>query len=104
MPSSKASVETIARRILVYGKVQGVGYRFALAEQARNLNIMGWCRNLPEGQVEAWIQGGKEAVGNLLGWMQQGPPQAVVEHLAVENQAVLEPLLGETIHAFEIRK
>lgn len=104
MPSSKTSVETVARRVLISGKVQGVGYRFALAELARNLNLTGWCRNLPDGRVEAWLQGGKPQMEEMLNWMQQGTPSSVVENVSIENQAVLEPMLGESIETFEIRK
>ncbi len=104
MPSSKASDETIARRVLISGRVQGVGYRYNLAELARALNISGWCRNLSTGQVEAWVQGSRHTVEQLLDWMQQGPPSAMVEHVAIEDQAVLEPMLRETIETFEIRR
>lgn len=104
MASSKASVETIARHVLVSGQVQGVGFRYALTEQARSLNIQGWCRNLPDGRVEAWLQGTPGAMAVILAWMHQGPPGSSVEQVAVENQAVLEPMLGESIQMFEIRK
>lgn len=104
MPSSKTSVVTVSKRILISGKVQGVGYRYALADLARSLNINGWCRNTQDGRVEASVQGEISRVTELLNWMQQGPPGAMVEHVAVEEQAVLEPLLGESIHTFEIRK
>lgn len=104
MSSPKTSVEILARRVLVSGKVQGVGYRYALAEQARNAHIQGWCRNLPDGRVEAWLQGSREAMSNLLEWLYQGPPEAEVAHVHIEEQALLEPLLGESIQLFEIRK
>jgi len=89
---------------MVSGQVQGVGYRYSLAELARNLNITGWCRNLRDGRVEAWLQGSKEAINATLDWMQHGPPEAVVQHVDVEDQAILEPLLSETIQTFEIRR
>jgi acylphosphatase len=104
MASSGASLETIARRVLVSGRVQGVGYRYWLAKQARDLNIMGWCRNLPDGRVEAWLQGTKGDIDRILDWIHQGPPAASVDNVAVEDHAVLEPLLSETIQLFEIRK
>lgn len=100
----KPSESSIARRIIVSGRVQGVGFRYSLAERARQLNVQGWCRNLPDGRVEAMVQGSKDGVDMLLDWAQQGPPQAVVEHMEVENQAVLEPLLSESIETFEIRR
>jgi acylphosphatase len=104
MTSSKASVETIARRVLVSGRVQGVGYRYGLAELARSLNITGWCRNLPDGRVEALIQGSKNAIHELLDWIDHGPPEAVIEHVDIEDQAILEPMLSESIQVFEIRR
>jgi acylphosphatase len=104
MSSSRASTETVARRVIISGAVQGVGYRYSLAELARNLNITGWCRNLQDGRVEAWLQGSKEAINTTLDWIHKGPPEAVVHHVEIENQAVLEPMLGETIQTFEIRR
>jgi acylphosphatase len=104
MASSEASLETVARRVLISGRVQGVGYRYSLAERARDLNIRGWCRNLPDGRVEAWLQGSRETIDGILDWIHQGPPSAIVEAVRVEEHAVLEPLLSETIQLFEIRK
>lgn len=104
MTSPGTSMQTIARHVLVSGKVQGVGYRHALATLARQLNIFGWCRNLPDGRVEAWLQGNQNAVEQILDWLYQGPPLATVENVEVEHQAVLEPLLQESIVTFDIRK
>jgi acylphosphatase len=104
MSSFSSSVETVARRVMISGQVQGVGFRQALAELARDLNVTGWCRNLADGRVEAFILGTKDAIAAMLDWMQKGPPSAVVHHVDVENQAVLEPMLGETIQTFEIRR
>jgi acylphosphatase len=104
MASSGASLETVARRVLISGRVQGVGYRYSLAERARDLSIQGWCRNLPDGRVEAWLQGSRETIDGVLDWIHQGPPAAIVEDVRVEEHAVLEPLLSETIQLFEIRK
>lgn len=104
MTSSRTSIQTVARRVLVSGKVQGVGFRFALADLARDLNIQGWCRNLPDGRVEAQLCGETSRVEQLLDWLNQGPPGAVVEHVDIQHQAVLEPLLEESIQTFEIRK
>jgi acylphosphatase len=104
MASFKTSVETIVRRILISGVVQGVGYRHSLTERARQLNLQGWCRNLPDGRVEAWVQGTPDAVADVLAWIHIGPPAAQVEKVEIEEQALLEPLLGESIQMFEIRK
>jgi len=104
MSTPKTRVQMIARRVLVSGSVQGVGYRAALCEQARELHVEGWCRNTTDGRVEAWLQGPVDMVDNLLNWMQQGPSSAQVSQVDVESQAILEPMLGESVELFEIRK
>jgi acylphosphatase len=104
MPSSKTSSSMVAKRVVISGKVQGVGFRYALADLARDMNLQGWCRNLASGEVEASFQGEVLQVEKLLTWLGQGPPGALVTQVMVEDQAVLEPLLGESIQTFEIRK
>jgi acylphosphatase len=104
MSTPKTRVQVIARRVLVSGSVQGVGYRAALCEKARELHVEGWCRNTSDGRVEAWLQGPVEMMDNLLSWMEQGPSAAQVSHLEIESQALLEPMLGESVELFQIRK
>jgi acylphosphatase len=76
----------------------------SMADQARELHIQGWCRNLPDGRVEAWMQGTPDNMARMLEWVHQGPAGADVAQVDIENQAVLEPMLSETIQTFEIRK
>ncbi len=104
MSSIRTTGALVAKRVIVTGKVQGVGYRYGLADVARGLHIGGWCRNLPDGTVEAFLQGDAARVGQVLDWMRQGPPGAQVQQVLIEEQAVLEPMLAETIQAFEIRR
>jgi len=63
---------------LVEGRVQGVGFRAATVRQAHQLKLGGWVRNLPDGRVEALIQGDHAAVDRMLSWLLQGPPAARV--------------------------
>ena len=72
-------------RVLVSGRVQGVGFRWYAVEQARQLGVDGWIQNLPDGRVEAWVQGEKAAVEAMLAWLAHGPSHARVE--AVERHA-----------------
>lgn len=70
--------ERTARRVVVGGRVQGVGFRAACAEQARARGVSGWVRNLPDGRVETWAEGPPQAVIELLEWLAEGPPAARV--------------------------
>lgn len=70
--------------VLVSGRVQGVFYRAATQDRANELGVRGWVRNLPDGRVEARVEGDPGAVDDLLAWMRQGPPSAVVDKLEAE--------------------
>ncbi len=67
-----------ARRAVVVGRVQGVGFRWAAREEARARGVHGWVRNLADGRVEAWCEGAPAAVAGFLAWLEQGPPAARV--------------------------
>jgi acylphosphatase len=73
-------------QLLIQGKVQGVWYRVHLQEKAIGLGVTGWCRNLPDGWVEAMVQGPTEALDTLIQWCHQGPPKARVDSVEVVEQ------------------
>lgn len=75
----------IGVRALVRGRVQGVYYRQGTALQAERLALAGWVRNLADGRVEAWIEGEEAAVRELTDWLWQGPGQARVEGVELEE-------------------
>jgi acylphosphatase len=77
---------TKAVRALVSGRVQQVGYRQACRQVARSLNLVGWARNLADGRVEVFAQGGPEEVDRLVEWLLAGPALAVVT--GVESDVV----------------
>lgn len=60
------------------GRVQGVGYRYALREAAMREGVAGWVRNLRDGRVEARLRGDAAAVGRVTEWMHRGPRGASV--------------------------
>ena len=74
-----------AVRFLVGGKVQGVYYRAATAEQAERLRLRGWAKNLDDGQVEVVASGPPGALAELAAWLWQGPPAARVTSVTVEE-------------------
>ena len=74
-----------AIRCIVGGRVQGVYYRAATAEQAQRLNVDGWVKNLADGRVEVVAAGEADAVAELARWLWQGPPAARVDAVHVEE-------------------
>ena len=69
----------IALRLVVRGRVQGVGFRYAMVEAATRHRVAGWVRNRRDGTVEALVQGEPAAVEAVLAWCRRGPPAARVE-------------------------
>jgi acylphosphatase len=73
----------ISRHFIVSGRVQGVGYRDALRDEAEKRNVGGWVRNRRDGSVEALVQGAPEAVDAIIAWARRGPSLARVTDLRV---------------------
>ena len=81
----------------MYGRVQGVFFRQWAVNHARALGVSGWVRNLPDGTVEAHVEGDEGAVRKMIDELRRGPSQARVEDLTVEN---IEP---EDMQGFSVR-
>jgi acylphosphatase len=73
----------MAKHLLISGRVQGVGFRYSMAEEAERLGATGWVRNRRDGTVEAAIDGPPAAVEALLAWARRGPPSARVTDVAI---------------------
>ena len=73
----------VAKRFFIGGRVQGVGFRYALQHEARRLGLAGWVRNRRDGSVEAAVCGPAEAVEKLIEWARHGPPSARVTDLKI---------------------
>jgi len=71
----------IRRRVVVDGRVQGVGFRESCRRQARD--VSGWVRNLPDRRVEAVFEGEADAVEAIVEWCRHGPPWATVTAVQV---------------------
>jgi acylphosphatase len=74
-----------AVRCLVAGRVQGVYYRAATADEAARLSLDGWVKNLADGRVEVVAAGERESIAALARWLWKGPPAARVDAVYVEE-------------------
>jgi acylphosphatase len=88
----------IARRFLVHGQVQGVGFRFFAEDVARRDGLVGFVRNLTDGSVEVVAEGEDEAVSRFERSLYSGPLLA-----RVENVEVKERLPDGSMTSFRIR-
>ena len=78
--------------VWVTGRVQGVFFRQTARRQAETLGLAGWVRNLPDGRVEAAVEGLGPAVARWLAWCRRGPAGARVDEISTTE----EPPAGET--------
>ncbi len=88
----------IREHLMIRGRVQGVMFRGALQREAQDRGIRGWCRNCPDGSVEAILEGDEGAVQRVVAWSHQGPPAAKVTCVEIDE----EPYKGE-FDSFQIR-
>jgi len=85
-------------RCVVSGRVQGVWFRGATREKARELGVSGYAENLDDGRVAVLAYGSEDAVKSLVKWLWQGPPMARV----TEVTGVSEDL-AKGLHGFQVR-
>lgn len=74
-------------RLIVKGKVQGVYYRASAKKIADQLNVFGWVKNLPDQNVEIKASAPEENLEKFIEWCRQGPMDAVVKEVVVEELA-----------------
>lgn len=90
--------ERVRRRVVVYGRVQGVFFRHSAREAAERAGVDGWVCNRGDGTVEAVLEGQPSAVDRVLAFMRDGPPRAEVTDVRVSSEGEPEGLSG-----FEVR-
>lgn len=71
-------------RLFIFGSVQGVGYRQFVKSNAHRLGLNGWIKNLPDGSVEAVLQGEKETIEKMIELCEKGPWLAEVKDARVK--------------------
>lgn len=82
----------------VYGRVQGVGFRYATQQKAKQLGLTGFTRNLDDGSVEVVACGEQSVIDDLLDWLKQGGPQ-----YAKVDKVLSEPKVAAEYDGFSIR-
>ncbi len=82
----------------VTGRVQGVGYRYAVVHVAQELGLVGWVRNASDGSVETWAQGDEPVLGQLIAFLRQGPRSARVRSVDI---LFVDP--DASLHGFAVR-
>ena len=98
-PGSPPTSDPITRQLRITGRVQGVGYRWSMAQEAKRLGVNGWVRNRIDGSVEAVVRGSASQVLALIEWAQRGPELAQVASVA---ESLVEA--GEDFGGFEQRE
>jgi acylphosphatase len=98
MTSNKDHSNTLARRFVVRGRVQGVGFRWFVEREAHILQVAGWVRNNPDGTVEVLAQGTSDQLAGLHSRLREGPRAARVDNVDVSDA---EPEAG--LMSFQIR-
>ena len=96
MPPEKIPIQ--ARRFLVRGRVQGVGFRWFVEREAHILQITGWVRNNPDGSVEVLAVGTPQQLAGLRTRLQEGPRAARVDNV---NESEADPVSG--LNSFQVR-
>ena len=83
--SSAERIPALARRFLVRGRVQGVGFRWFAEREAHILQIAGWVRNNPDGSVEVLAMGTREQLAGLHSRLREGPRAARIDDVEVSE-------------------
>jgi acylphosphatase len=76
----------VARRFLITGRVQGVGFRYFVEDLARHEGAGGWVRNLPDGRVEALVEADEESMMRIEARIRRGPASARVSTVDVTSE------------------
>lgn len=92
------SEKPVRLHALVYGRVQGVNFRYYTHKEANALRVTGWVANRFDGGVQVVAEGGKATLQKLLAFLQRGPPAARVDRVKADWTAAT----GEFSH-FRVR-
>lgn len=86
--------------LILSGNVHGVGFRYFAQKTAVEMDLFGWVRNTPEGQVELFVEGETDLLEEFLTFCKKGPPSSQVAGVEI---ILREPIEKFSLNAFEIR-
>lgn len=75
----------ITKNIKIYGRVQGVGFRYFTRKTAERLQVKGWVKNMQDGSVEAVLSGDETSLNKMIEQLQEGPASARVSDITVKQ-------------------
>ena len=84
--SRDAENDSISVKLIIKGRVQGVYYRVNMQKVAKENFVVGWVRNLPDGNVEALLEGNRANVNHVVQWSKIGPENAKVDAVIVDSK------------------
>ncbi|MCD6483320.1 MAG: acylphosphatase [Candidatus Aenigmarchaeota archaeon] len=70
-------------KIKIYGRVQGVGFRYFVYINTKKQNVTGYVKNLPDGTVEALFEGDEKQIHEMIRICKKGPPMAKVDRIEI---------------------
>jgi acylphosphatase len=88
------------KHLRIKGRVQGVGFRYFTRQNARDLKIRGWVKNMPDGSVETVITGDTEQIFKMIKRLWEGPRAALVTDIEELDPGHEK----QTFHDFSIRR
>lgn len=91
-------MDQVRARVYISGRVQGVNFRVATRDHARQARVNGWVQNLSDGRVEAVFEGPLAAVRRIVSWCYSGPPGAEVERVELTWE---DPTHNESIFSIQ---
>jgi len=90
MAKAQPGAPRLARRFLIRGRVQGVGYRYFVQAAAQGLGLTGYAKNLDDGRVEVYAAGSEEGLSELGGLLWKGPRWADVRGVEQSEAPVIQ--------------
>ncbi|HSX22936.1 MAG TPA: acylphosphatase [Gaiellaceae bacterium] len=86
------AADVVRVRVRISGHVQGVGFRWGVGSRARSLGLGGSVRNLPDGTVEAFLEGPRDRVESVVDWCRHGPSGAKVDAIEVAEEPPIDEI------------